>query len=464
MGRRFSAVITVIALGFASAGAVFATSTAVTPTFMTPFLPQGGFEVQAMADGVWQRVGDLSCDRFVRERTLVLPAGSLGARQVRVRLIEHGGGAAHIDSVVLGEAPPIRVTGLAEPDALSLVARRDNDLVDVFGKTIELTFPVGCGSVLRLSARVEGEVNEGSPLAFPTGNTFQPLTPASAFYRYVPTTARRARTWPQGLDTSQPLFAEFCRPTTGHPDGVTYGWVANDRTTLYAAVEFTPDNTCDGNKDWSSITVKRGDFVREFRVSEDQTRWGHPSFLSTERASYRHKVYTFAIPFSELGVLRAKEAGELKLAFAAYGTTAVTWYTPQNWNFGAIEVGQTSAATTFTILNTNPSSSMTLGTPWYTRNGPNSGVFPLNPGTCSNGLVLLSSQSCAFQIAFAPTATGGALDTLVLHVTFGTNPQTDGPITLQGQGVEPIPAAGFLGLALLALIVVGVGFFVLTRP
>ena len=126
-----------------------------------------------MVGGVWQRAGNLTCDRYVREHTLVLPAGALGARHVRVRLLEHGGGAAHLDSVLLGNMPPIRVSGAAEADALSLVARRDNDLLDVFGRTIELTFPGGCGSALRLSARVEGEVNEGSPSAFP------PRTPSS---------------------------------------------------------------------------------------------------------------------------------------------------------------------------------------------------------------------------------------------------------------------------------------------
>jgi hypothetical protein len=464
MGKRWMAVITVMAVGVAGAAPVSAASTPLTPTFMTPFLPQGGFGVQAMVDGVWQRVGDVSCDRFVRERTLVLPVGALGARNVRVRLVEHGGGAAHIDSVALGDTPPIRVTGAADPEALSLVARRDNDVLDVFGETIELTFPAGCGSVLRLSARVEGEVNEGSPFAFPTENTFQPLTPASSFYRYVPTGAGRAPAWPKGLDASRALFAEFSRPTTGHPDGMTYGWVANDRATLYAAVEFTPDNTCDGNKDWSSVTVERDGKLQEFRVSENLTRWGRPSFLATERAGYRHKLYTFAIPFSELGVRNAKEAGELKLAFAAYGTAAINWLSPQYWNFGSIGVGQSSPQTGFTITNTNPTTSMTLGTPWYTRNGPNSGMFPLDPNTCTDGMVLLSSQSCTFFIAFEPTAAGGALDDITIHVTFGTNPPTDGGIRVQGLGVEAIPALGTLGLALLALALVGVGVFVLARP
>jgi hypothetical protein len=464
MRKQWVGMIAVVLVGVAGAAPVSAASTPASPTFVTPFLPQGGFAVQALVDGAWQRAGDLSCDRFIRERTLVLPVGASREGQVRVRLVEHGGGAAHIDAVALGDTPPMRVAGAAEPDAMELVARRDNDVIDAFGNTIELTFPAGSGDVLRVSARVENAVNEGSPFAFPTENTFQPLTPASSFYRYVPTAAGRAPAWPERLDASRALFAEFSRPTTGHPDGVTYGWVANDRTTLYAAVEFTPDNTCDGNKDWSSVTVERGGQMREFRVSEELTRWGRPSFLATERASYRHKLYTFAIPFSELGARNAKEAGELKLAFAAYGTAAISWLSPQYWNFGTVTVGQTSSATIFTILNTNPSLSMTLGTPWYTRSGPNSGMFPLDPGTCSDGQVLLPSQSCTFQIAFEPTAAGGALDDLTMHVTFGTNPPTDGGVRVQGLGVEAIPTLGTVGLALLSLALVGFGVFFLARP
>jgi hypothetical protein len=191
MEKRWLAIVTIMVLGVAGAAPVCATNTPLTPTFVTPFLPQGGFGVQAMVDGVWQRVGDLPCDRYIRERTLTLPDGALGARHVRVRLVEHGGGAAHIDSVLLGSTPPIRVDGAPEGDALSLIARRDNDLLDVFGRTIELTFPAGCGSVRSAVRTRRRRCQRGSPLAFCPRNTFQPLTPVSAFYHYLPATVGR---------------------------------------------------------------------------------------------------------------------------------------------------------------------------------------------------------------------------------------------------------------------------------
>jgi hypothetical protein len=465
MGRLSLAVVTAVVIAVAVALPAAATNLASTPTFRGPFRPEGGFEVRALVDGVWQHVGDLSFDRFVRERTILLPPGASGVSGVRVRLVQHGGGAAHIDEIRLGDTPPSRVAGAADSDAVALVTRRDNDLVDTFGRTLDVSFPASQSSgVLRVWARVEGPVVEGRPFAFPRDDTFRPVTLASSFYTYVPATRTVPPSWPEGLDPAKALFAERCTPTTGHPDGVTYGWVANDRTHLYAAVEFTPDNTRDGDKDWSAVWVKRGDELREFRVSEADTRWGRPSFEATKRAVYRHKLYTFAIPFSALGVRTAREAGPLELAFNAYGTAAISILSPLFWDFGSIVVGATSPTTTFTITNPDPTFDMVLGSPWFTRNGPNSGDFPLTPGGCSDNQTLAhGGGSCSFQVAFGPTATGFRQDGIVVHATIGAGPEITATATVQGQGLEPIPVLGYVGLAMLAFLLAAAGFFLLRR-
>ena len=461
MNRRSVTVVALVLIAIAVP--VFATSTALRPTFMTPFDPQGGFEVQALVNGFWQHVGELKYDRYVRERGLTLPAAALAAPHVRIRLVQHGGGAAQIDRVVLGETPPTRVAGAVESDAAALAARRDNDVLDAFGKTIELAFPGRTAEkVLRLAARVEPKVNEGLPLAFPPANQYKPLTPDSAFYRYRPVAAGSAPSWPAGLDPSKALFAEFCRPTTGHPDGVTYGWVTNDRDTLYAEVEFTPDNTRDGNKDFSSATVERNGQMREFRVSEDQTRWGHPSFLATDRARYHHKLYTFAIPFSELGIRSAKEAGELKLAFNAYGTTATFFLIPAFHDFGIIEPGKTSSALIVTAANNFPTL-VTLDTPYFTRGGPNSNQFTLTDVTCHDGLSLPANTNCTFEVVFAPTVAGSAADTITVHAHTAAGGPVTGSVSILGDGVIPIPTFSPLGIALLALALSALGYFILRR-
>ncbi len=462
MKRRRPTGLFAVLVAIAAAVPVAATGTALRPTLMTPFDPQGGFEVQVLVAGSWQRVGEIACDRYVRERGLELPAAALAAPQVRVRLVQHGGGAAQIDRVTLGEAPPARIAGASEPDAVGLAARRDNDVLDAFGKTIELTFPGRArGAALRLAARVEPKVNEGSPFAFPPANQFDPAAP-TAFYDYRPVPAGRAPSWPDGLDASGALFAQRCTPTTGHPDGVTYGWVANDRDTLYAEVEFTSDNTRDGNKDWSSVTVVRNGERREFRVAEDETRWGRPSFVRTDRAAYRHKLYAFAIPFSALGVRDAREAGELKLAFAAYGTSAATWLTPLYHDFGQIRVGTTSPALTVTLTNIY-ASDLTLDTPYFTRGGPYSSQFPLTAGTCADGLVVHPAGTCTFLVAFAPTATGTIGDSIVVAVHNAAGAPLTQTLLLNGDGILPIPTFTPVGIALLALALSGLGYFILRR-
>ena len=461
MRRRSVAVAWLVLL--VAAVPVLATSAAPRPTFMTPFDPQGSFEVQALVNGFWQPVGELTYDRYIRERALALPAAAVAAPHVRIRLVQHGGGAAQIDRVVLGEVPPVGVVGVAESDAVALAARRDNDVLDAFGRTIELAFPGRTAeTVLRLAARVEPKVNEGAPFAFPPANLYTTLTPDSAFYRYRPTAAGHAPSWPDALDTSHALFAELCRPTSGHPDGVTYGWVANDRDTLYAEVEFTSDNTCDGNKDFSSVTVEHNGRLKEFRVSQDQTRWGHPSFLATNRASYHHKLYTFAIPFSEIGIRNAKEAGELKLAFAAYGTSATFFVAPGSHNFGTIEVGTTSPQFIETVVNNFPFQ-VTLDTPYITRGGPDTSRFPLTDLTCHDGLALPSNTTCTFEIAFAPTAVGGASDAVSVKAHTAAGGPLTWNLTVQGNGAIPIPTVSLTGLALLVLALCVLGYFILRR-
>ncbi|MBW2624308.1 MAG: hypothetical protein JRD68_15475, partial [Deltaproteobacteria bacterium] len=84
--------------------------------------------------------------------------------------------------------------------------------------------------------------------------------------------------------------------------------------------DFTGDNTRDGNKDYAKVYVKTEAGLKEFKISEDETRWGTPSFTYTDKVAYQHKVYNFKIPLKELGVTKDKKIKDLELAFAAYGT------------------------------------------------------------------------------------------------------------------------------------------------
>ena len=445
----------------AAAISLTATTSPTSPAVSPGSFANGGFEVQVFADGSWQPAGALRFGSPFTEAVLALPSAALAEPEVRVRLVQHGGGAAHVDRVSLGPCAPTRLAGAQEPEALALALASDHDVLHATGRTIDLTFAGGePGARLRVTARVEGAVVVGSPFAFPPANQFQPLTADSAFYRYRPAPGGRAPSWPEELDPAEALFAERCVPTTGHPEGVTFGWVANDRHTLYAAVEFTPDNTRDGDEDWASVQVATGGQIREFRVSERETRWGSAAFAPTATAPYRHKLYRFAIPFSELSLRDAAGAGELKLAFSAYGTAAVSWLSPSAESFGSIEVAPASAGTTSTTRDPTETSIL-LGTPWFTRGNPAASPFPVSPGTCGDGVTVPPGGTCTFTAAFAPTAVGPVADTLTFTAAFGTAPPQAAQLFLQGEGVPartpPVPNLGPLGLAALALVLAGAG-------
>jgi hypothetical protein len=121
----------------------------------------------------------------------------------------------------------------------------------------------------------------------------------------------------------RPFFKEYSLAVTGHPSHYTYGWVWNDDQYLYVAMDFTSDNTWDGDKDFAKVYINTESGVKEFKVSVPDTRWGEPGFTYTNKVGYQHKIYEFKIPFTEI----SKEGGygqELLLAFSAYGTSGTT--------------------------------------------------------------------------------------------------------------------------------------------
>ncbi len=289
--------------------------------------------LQVLKEGEWKEAGTLSFDRFFSERAIDLESGfavdgSGSAKEkegnYKIRIIQRGGGAAHIDSILFGNMPPVSLKGLEGQSALIKVSKKDFDVVDSFGKAIEFSFPSGAEDrTLRLTARVEPNTISTTPFQFPLRNLRKPMNENSSFYSYQ-INSERGTIKLDGMlnEVSQrkPFFREFSRTGTGHPSDFTYGWVMNDDKNLYVSIDFTPDNTMDGDKDYAKVYVKTGQGVKEFRVSVPETRWGQAGFTYTDRVSYEHKVYEFMIPLKELGIKDGEDKKELKLAFAAYGT------------------------------------------------------------------------------------------------------------------------------------------------
>ena len=86
-------------------------------------------------------------------------------------------------------------------------------------------------------------------------------------------------------------------------------------------VDFTADNTQDGDKDYAALYINTTAGPRAFRVSRAETTWGGTTFTASRNAPYEHQVYHFAIPIAEIGIDPAS-AASLQVAFEAYGTAS----------------------------------------------------------------------------------------------------------------------------------------------
>lgn len=282
----------------------------------------GEYVISVSKDGEWQEAGRLGYDMFLREKTLDLSSILPESDSATVRIVQEGGEAAHLDSVFLGGETPQSVN-CDDGVLLGKLSKKDLDLITVVPEGIELVFPANRSSdVLAVTGRIEGEKITKEPFKFPSINTYKEINESSEFYSYKLNSVSRKLTLDGNLEEIEglePLFREFCIPGTGHPEGYTYGWVMNDDEYLYAVVDFTSDNTMDGDKDYSKLYAKTDAGIKEFKVSVPETTWGLPSFTYTDKAEYQHKVYEFKIPLGEIGV---SGSSSLELAFSAYGTAA----------------------------------------------------------------------------------------------------------------------------------------------
>ena len=87
------------------------------------------------------------------------------------------------------------------------------------------------------------------------------------------------------ITKQKPFFKEYSLTGSGHPSGFTYGWVAHDDKDLQVYLDFTSDNTMDGNKDYATVYAKTANGLKAFRVSMAEQKWGIPEFTYTERVS-----------------------------------------------------------------------------------------------------------------------------------------------------------------------------------
>ena len=239
----------------------------------------GEFVVSVFDGAAWREAGRLLFNQFYVEKELDLSAFLPPEETARIRIVQQGGGAAHVDSVLLGESSPTAIEGLTETAALKKISHKDHDVIDAFEKSLELGFPMkGKTTTLSLVARVEAKQINKTPFQFPRENLYREITERSGFYRYRISETGNLTEDGKADMTSKPFFKEFSRTGSGHPSGFTYGWVRTDQENLYVTIDFTPNNTMDGDKDYAKVYVKTDAGLREFKASMSESLWGKPYF------------------------------------------------------------------------------------------------------------------------------------------------------------------------------------------
>jgi hypothetical protein len=301
----------------------------------------GAFKIEILQNGNWQQAGELEFGMFYSKQTLKLPQlfnasvnnwNDFSESQTKIRLSFLKHREAHIDYVMIDGMAPMAISGAQEGDYLAMkkVVAEDFDVIDVENLSVVMDFDVLPGQ-LEIKARIEPDEITPYPFMYPEVNTYKEITNKSTFYKYKLNSKVGSLEMDGELDKlGRPFFKIYNRPGTGHPDAYTYGWVMNDDENLYVTIDFVPDNTIDGDKDYTKVFVKTYSGIKTYKLSVPEQQWGIPGFTYTENAVYQHKLYEFKIPLSEFG-----NSENLEIAFAAYGTAAPP--PPITWNMDLVD-------------------------------------------------------------------------------------------------------------------------------
>jgi len=160
------------------------------PVISTSEKPAGFYDIFVFKGDQWQHAGILEYNKYLREKKIDLSSFLPAEGAVRIRLSQHGGGAAHIDTVLLGGVPPSNIAGSEDKLALKKILKRDFDVLDAFEKSLEFNFAGNYpDTTLKITARVEPEIISKTPFQFPAANLF--LNQSTKTHIFIPTPSNR---------------------------------------------------------------------------------------------------------------------------------------------------------------------------------------------------------------------------------------------------------------------------------
>lgn len=266
----------------------------------------GCFIVELWDGSGYKQVADISFGQFQKESGVFIGI----AENPKIRIRKEAEGLAFLDSVLLDGA------AASGSDKLK---KTDFDVLEITNEGVELLFAGSFGGNLSLTGRIEPKDVGGYPFMLPTVNLFiEDPAELKEFFTYeIGSNIGSVTADGQYEDLGEPFETEYLKPDTGHPDGYAYIYVFNDNEYLYAAADFTSDNTYDYGDDFFKVFVKQGDAVKEFKQTSSGHEYGAGAMQYTDKVEYEHMYYEVRIPLDSLG-----GRDELQLAFSLYGTSA----------------------------------------------------------------------------------------------------------------------------------------------
>jgi hypothetical protein len=317
----------------------------------------GSFEISVMVDGKWVHAGSLPFDQYPETKSIDLSTYTDG-NAIKVLVSKDGGGHAHIDALTLGDHYPASVYGMDEL-TLKKLSGNDNDVVDVSEKELMIEFLTSEKSELTITGRIEATEISKKPFVFPRGNDYRHIHLGSEFLSYK-----------LGSSSAEPFLKKYVYTGSGHPSSYIYAWVDNDDKNLYVKIEFTPDNTLDGQTDYAKIYLRHDSEVKEYVLRAGGADYGTSSFTYTNKVNYQHKIYNFSIPLE----METSSNVKVDLCFELYGTAVSP--IPDAYLDLIYEITQTTAKGDARIGNVNPQINiLSYGLIWGTQGGTDNPKF-----------------------------------------------------------------------------------------
>ncbi len=257
----------------------------------------------------WTLVETLHLSRNYERTTVTLPSG---AGEYRVRIVQSGGVAAHVDQMVLLDGETV-VPVSAVCDGSDIVEKLyavDNDVADIWERTIELTWQGTFVSPTLLLVANEEQPAYISPIRTPS------IMHPTLMELYTLEDSGAIMVDGEPDDLAVPDFSDYWAPTSGHPAGDTLVWLRSDGEYLYGAMEVTADNTYDMTG-WGSLYIATDNVVREFRVDASDESYGVGGFVYTDTVGWQHMLYEFQIPLADID---ASIGDTIRVGYGSYGT------------------------------------------------------------------------------------------------------------------------------------------------